>query len=108
MGAEPRFDAHGRLTGARLLPLAELGRPRIDVVVTVSGIFRDLLPLQVKLLAEAALLAASADEPPERNFVRRHALAFQAVQGGTIEQAALRAFGNADGAYGSNVKWNWA
>ena len=77
--------------------------PRIDVVVTLSGIFRDLLPLQTKLLAEAALLAAEADEPVEQNFVRKHALAFQAEHGGTIADAALRVFGNAEGAYGSNV-----
>jgi magnesium chelatase subunit H len=77
LGAKPRFDSYGRLAGAELLPLAELGRPRIDVVITLSGIFRDLLPLQVKLLAEAAFLAAGADEPLEMNFVRKHALAFQ-------------------------------
>ena len=75
MGARPRFDAYGRLTGAELIPLAELGRPRIDVVATLSGIFRDLLPLQTRLLAEAAWLAASAEEPLELNFVRAHALA---------------------------------
>jgi magnesium chelatase subunit H len=103
LGAEPRHDSYGRLTGASLVPLETLGRPRIDVVVTLSGIFRDLLPLQSKLLAEAALLAASADEPVEMNFVRKHALAFQAQHGGDIAQAALRVFGNADGAYGSNV-----
>ncbi len=103
IGAEPRFDSYGRLTGAQLLPLATLGRPRVDVVITLSGIFRDLLPLQTKLLAEAALLAASADEPAEQNFVRKHALAFQAAHGGDMEQAALRIFGNADGAYGANV-----
>jgi magnesium chelatase subunit H len=74
LGAAPRFDAVGRLCGARLVPLAQLGRPRVDVVVTLSGIFRDLLPLQVKLLAEAALLAAQADEPESMNFVRKHAL----------------------------------
>jgi len=103
IGAAPRFDSYGRLAGARLLPLAELGRPRVDVVITLSGIFRDLLPLQIKLLAEAALLAASADEPLEQNFVRKHALAFQAEHGGDLETAALRVFGNAEGAYGSNV-----
>ncbi|WP_285183761.1 cobaltochelatase subunit CobN, partial [Mycobacterium tuberculosis] len=70
LGTRPRFDGYGRLAGAELIPLAELGRPRIDVVVTLSGIFRDLLPLQIKLIAEACLLAASADEPVERNFVR--------------------------------------
>jgi magnesium chelatase subunit H len=103
MGAAPRFDGYGRLCGARLLPLAELGRPRVDVVLTLSGIFRDLLPLQTKLLAEAALLAARADEPVAENHIRRHALAFIASHGGSMETAALRVFGNADGAYGANV-----
>jgi len=51
------------------------------VVISLSGIFRDLLPLQIKLLAEAAFLAASADEPLERNFIRKHALAYQAEHG---------------------------
>ena len=103
IGAKPRFDSYGRLCGADLIPLAELGRPRIDVVVTLSGIFRDLLPLQTKLLAEAALQAAQADEPLEQNFVRRHALAYAAETGEPLETAALRVFSNADGAYGSNV-----
>lgn len=103
LGARPRFDGYGRLTGAALIPLGELDRPRIDVIITMSGIFRDLLPLQIKLLAEACFLAASADEPIEQNFVRKHALAWQAAHGGDIETAALRVFGNADGAYGSNV-----
>jgi magnesium chelatase subunit H len=103
LGARPRFDSYGRLAGAELVPLAELGRPRIDVVVTLSGIFRDLLPLQIKLLAEACFLAASADEAADANFVRKHALAYQAAHGCDLETAALRVFGNADGAYGSNV-----
>ena len=103
LGAEPRCDSYGRVSGAKLIPLEILGRPRVDVIVTLSGIFRDLLPLQTKLIAEAALLAATADEPTERNFVRKHALAFQSEHGGSIEDAALRVFGNADGAYGSNV-----
>ena len=103
MGAKPRFDSYGRLAGAQLIDLATLGRPRVDVVITISGIFRDLLPLQIKLLAEAAFLAASADEPPEMNFVRQHALAYQQAHRCDLETAALRVFGNADGAYGSNV-----
>ena len=103
MGAKPRFDSYGRLAGAILVPLAELGRPRIDVLITLSGIFRDLMPLQIKLLAEAAWLAASADEPDEMNYVRKHALAYQAQHGCDLETAALRVYGNADGAYGSNV-----
>jgi magnesium chelatase subunit H len=103
MGAAPRFDSYGRLAGAQLLPLEQLGRPRVDVVITLSGIFRDLLPLQIKLLAEAALMAASADEPIEQNFIRKHALAYIAEHGGDLETASLRVFGNAEGAYGSNV-----
>jgi magnesium chelatase subunit H len=103
MGAEPRHDSYGRLAGAQLIPLQRLNRPRVDVVVTLSGIFRDLLPLQTKLIAEAAFLAASADEPLEQNFIRKHALEFQSTHGGDLAQAALRVFGNADGAYGANV-----
>jgi magnesium chelatase subunit H len=103
MGAKPRFDSYGRLAGAELLTLEQLGRPRVDVIITLSGIFRDLLPLQIKLLAEAAFMAASADEPLAQNFIRKHALAFQAEHGGDLETASLRVFGNAEGAYGSNV-----
>ena len=103
MGALPRFDSYGRIAGASLIPLAELGRPRIDVVITLSGIFRDLMPLQIKLLAEAAFLAASADEPLEMNWIRKHSLAYQQEHGCTLEIASLRVYGNAEGAYGSNV-----
>ncbi len=103
LGARPRFDSYNRLAGAELVPLAELGRPRIDVVVTLSGVFRDLLPLQTRMLAQAALLAAEADEPDEQNFVRRHARAHAAAHGCDLETAALRVFSNAEGAYGANV-----
>ena len=103
MGCAPRFDAHNRLCGAELVPLDALGRPRVDVVVTLSGIFRDLLPLQVKLLAEAALLCAEADEPLAMNFVRAHALAEVEATGCDLRAAARRVFSNAEGAYGSNV-----
>ena len=105
MGTRPRFDSYGRLAGASLIPLEELGRPRVDVVMTLSGIFRDLLPLQTRMLAEAAYLAAVAEEPEERNFVRKHALAYQAAKGCDLETAALRVFSNADGAYGANVNY---
>ncbi|MGQ9830861.1 MAG: magnesium chelatase subunit H [Thermochromatium sp.] len=103
IGARPRFDNYGRLAGATLIPLEELGRPRIDVIITLSGIFRDLLPLQTRLLAEAAYQAACADEPVEQNFIRKHALEYQATHGCDLETAALRVFSNADGAYGANV-----
>jgi magnesium chelatase subunit H len=103
MGAEPRVDSYGRVAGAQLVPLETLGRPRIDVVISLSGIFRDLLPLQTRLLAEAALLAAQEDEPAEHNYIRAHALAHQAAHDCSLEEAALRVFSNGDGAYGANV-----
>ena len=103
MGTKPRFDGYGRLCGADLIPLETLGRPRIDVVMTLSGIFRDLLPLQTRMLAEAAFKAATADEAPEMNFVRAHALDYAAKMGVGMEEASLRVFSNAEGAYGSNV-----
>ncbi|MGB5811806.1 MAG: cobaltochelatase subunit CobN [Polyangiales bacterium] len=103
LGARPRLDSYGRLCGAELIPLETLGRPRIDVLMTLSGIFRDLLPLQTRLLAEAAWLAASADEPPQLNYVRRNALAYQAEHGVDLETAALRVVSNKEGAYGANV-----
>ena len=103
MGARPRYDSYGRLCGAELVSLADLGRPRVDVVVTLSGIFRDLMPLQVKLLAEAAWLAAMADEPSEMNAIRAHALDYAQKQGCDMETAALRVFSNAEGAYGANL-----
>jgi len=61
------------------------------------------MPLQIKLLAEAALLAANAEEPIEQNFVRKHALDYMNRMGCDMETAALRVFGNADGTYGANV-----
>ena len=103
IGARPRFDDYGRLAGAQLVPLAELGRPRIDVVITLSGIFRDLLPLQTRMIAEATYLATMADEPADQNFVRKHSLAHQAEHDCDLETASLRVFSNRQGAYGANV-----
>ncbi|NBW83466.1 hypothetical protein EBR21_17095, partial [bacterium] len=72
-------------------------------LLSAAGIFRDLLPLQTKMLAEAAYLAASADESSDMNFIRKHAMQVMAEQNCTLENAALRVFSNADGAYGANV-----
>lgn len=103
MGAKPRFDSYNRLAGAELIPLEQLGRPRIDVLVTMSGVFRDLLPLQTKMLAEAALLASEADEPGHMNFIRKHSLAYLDEHGCDMATASLRVYSNAEGAYGANV-----
>ena len=103
IGARPRFDSYGRLSGAELIPIELLGRARVDVLVTLSGIFRDLLPMQTRLLAEAAYLAAAADEPLDLNPIRRSALDYQAKHDCDLDTAALRVFSNSEGAYGSNV-----
>jgi magnesium chelatase subunit H len=80
-----------------------MGWPRIDVVATVSGVFRDLMPLQIRLLAEAAWLAAHADEPADKNYVRKHALQQAEALGCDLSAASLRVFSNAEQAYGANV-----
>jgi len=103
LGARPVVDELGSVSAVELVPLNELGRPRVDAVVTVSGIFRDLLGNQMRLLDQAARLAAAADEPPEQNAVRRHALEQAAVLGVSVEEAAARVFANAPGSYGANV-----
>lgn len=103
MGARPKLDFYNRVCGATLIPLEELKRPRIDTVMTLSGIFRDLLPLQASMLAEASYLAAIAEEPVSMNFIRKHALAYCESHGCALEAAAYRVFSNADGAYGANV-----
>jgi magnesium chelatase subunit H len=68
--------------------------------MTLSGIFRDLLPIQASMLAEASYLAATADEPVEQNFIRKHALAYCEANGCDLEEAAYRVFSNADGPTG--------
>merc|ERR1719213_1572602 len=73
VGARPVPDALGRVNKLELIPLEELGRPRIDVVVSCSGVFRDLFINQMNLLDRAVKMAAEADEPIEQNFVRKHA-----------------------------------
>ena len=70
----PLPDSLGRINQIEPVPLEELGRPRIDVVVTCSGVFRDLFINQMNLLDRAVKLVAELDEPIEQNFVRKHAL----------------------------------
>jgi magnesium chelatase subunit H len=103
LGAEPVEDELGNIADVRLLPLATLGRPRIDIVMTLSGIFRDLFHHQAGLLDKAVRLAAHADEPTEQNFVRAHALAHAAELDISLDEAAARVYSNAPGAYGANV-----
>jgi magnesium chelatase subunit H len=103
LGVRPKPDALGRVNKVELIPLEELGRPRIDVVVNCSGVFRDLFVNQMALLDRAVKLAALADEPLELNFVRKHALQQAEELGLTLEQAATRVFSNASGSYSANI-----
>lgn len=103
LGARAVADELGSISNVELIPLEELKRPRVDVVVTVSGIFRDLLHHQMRLLDKAVRLAAAADEPDELNFVRKHVLAQAAEMQVSPEAAATRIFANAPGSYGANV-----
>jgi len=105
LGARPLVDDLGRVHDVALTSLEELGRPRIDVVVSASGIFRDLFGHHLSLLDRAFHLAALADEPEERNFVRAHTRAMAHELGVPEEQAAARIFSNATGTYGTNVNF---
>src|SRR5206468_12906950 len=79
MGVRPVWVPESRrLKGVELVPLTELGRPRIDVTVRISGFFRDAFPNVVALIDKAVELDAAADEPETQNYVRRHVLRDQA------------------------------
>ncbi len=103
VGVKPKPDSVGRINKLELLSLEELGRPRIDVVVNCSGVFRDLFINQMALIDQAVKMAAEADEPLEQNFVRKHSIEQAKEQGKTIREAASRVFSNASGSYSSNV-----
>ena len=105
LGMRPVRDALNRATGVQAMPLEELGRPRIDVVMTVSGIFRDLFSPTVHLLDKAVRLAASLDEPLDQNYVRKHVLEQMAQEDCDTDEAATRVFSNAPGNYGTNVNF---
>ena len=103
VGVTPIPDSLGRVNKLQLIPLEELGRPRIDVVVNCSGVFRDLFINQMNLLDQAIKMAAEAEEPLEMNFVRKHALQQAEEMGINLRQAATRVFSNASGSYSSNI-----
>jgi magnesium chelatase subunit H len=103
IGVRPMPDSLGRVNKLELIPLQELGRPRLDVVVNCSGVFRDLFINQMALIDQGVKLAAEADEPIEMNFVRKHSLEQAVEQGISLRDAATRVFSNASGSYSSNV-----
>ncbi len=103
VGVKPKPDSVGRVNKLELLSLEELGRPRIDVVVNCSGVFRDLFINQMALIDQAVKMAAEADEPLDQNFVRKHVLEQAEKEGKSIRESASRVFSNASGSYSSNV-----
>lgn len=103
LGAKAMPDSLGRMSRVELIPLAQLGRPRIDVVITCSGIFRDLFPTVMQLLDQAVVAAALADEPSEQNYVRKRALALAAELGISLNEGARRVFAAKPGNYGTGV-----
>jgi len=103
VGVRPISDQIGRVNSLELIPLEELGRPRVDAVVSCSGVFRDLFISQMNLLDRAVKMAAEADEPAEMNFVRKHSLEQAEELGIPLRDAATRIFSNAAGSYSANV-----
>jgi len=105
LGVRPVRDALNRATEIEVIPLEELHRPRIDVVLTVSGIFRDLFAPTMALLDKAVRRVATLDEPFEMNYVRRNVQEKMATEAWAFDDAVTRVFSNAPGNYGSNVNF---
>jgi magnesium chelatase subunit H len=105
LGVRPLRDRMNRVTDVEPIPVERLGRPRVDVVMTVSGIFRDLFGATMMLLDKAVRCVAELDEPAELNPVRANVEAQVGRDGCARDEAALRVFSNAPGSYGTNVNF---
>ena len=111
MGVRPVWEERsGRVTGIELIPMEELQRPRIDVMLRISGFFRDAFPNIVHLVDRAVELVAEQKEPPEQNFLAKHVsadISEKTAAGIDGEQAktlaCYRIFGCRPGAYGAGV-----
>ena len=111
MGVRPVWEERsGRVTGIELIPIEELQRPRIDVMLRISGFFRDAFPNIVHLVDRAVELVAEQKEPPEQNFLAKHVsadISEKTAAGIDGEQAktlaCYRIFGCRPGAYGAGV-----
>jgi cobaltochelatase CobN len=103
LGVRPRWDeASRRVTGLDVIGLGELGRPRIDVVMRISGFFRDAFPHVVTLLDDAVTLVAGLDEDPADNMLRAHVLA-DLARHDDLRRATSRVFGSPPGTYGAGL-----
>ena len=105
LGVRPVRDALNRATEVEVIPLEELQRPRMDVVMTVSGIFRDLFAPTMTLLDKAVRRVASLDEPFDLNYVRRNIHEKMNANASEFDDAVTRVFSNAPGNYGTNVNF---
>jgi magnesium chelatase subunit H len=105
LGVRPVRDALNRATDVAVIPLEELKRPRIDVVMTVSGIFRDLFTPTMTLLDKAVRRVAALDEPLDLNYVRRNISESMNEGASDFDDAVTRVFSNAPGNYGTNVNF---
>ncbi|BBY32802.1 cobaltochelatase subunit CobN [Mycolicibacter minnesotensis] len=103
LGVRPEWDeASRRVSGLEVISLEELGRPRIDVTVRISGFFRDAFPHVVAMLDDAVQMVATLDEPADANFVAAHARA-DLTEHGDQRRATTRIFGSAPGSYGAGI-----
>lgn len=111
MGVRPRWsDAGDRVIGLDVIQLEELGRPRIDVTVRITGLFRDAYPNLVEMINDAVDLVAGLDESEEDNRIRAdiltdtaEAIAAGVPEGEARRDASLRVFGSPPGSYGGGV-----
>ena len=105
LGVTPRRDSLNRVTDVDVVPLDQLGRPRIDIVMTVSGIFRDVFGSTMGLLDCAVRRVAELDEPHSMNYVRKHVQEEMSARRASFDESVVRVFSNAAGNYGTNVNF---
>jgi cobaltochelatase CobN len=108
MGVEPVWDAGGRVIDVKLVPRQQLGRPRVDVVLSATGLYRDHFPNAMKQLAKAVELAARAEEADNPMYANSRAIAERLVKQGIPEAAAKKAaetriFSSESGKYGTGL-----
>ncbi|MCT2057086.1 cobaltochelatase subunit CobN [Dietzia cinnamea] len=103
LGVRPEWDeASRRVTGLEVIPTEELGRPRVDVTVRISGFFRDAFPHVIAMLDDAVRMVAELDEPDELNYVAAHTRA-DLAEHHDGRRATTRIFGSAPGSYGAGI-----
>ena len=103
IGVEPVWNASGQVRSFRVIPLEELGRPRIDVTIEITSTLRDCYPTMYELMDEAITVVASLDEPVEMNFIRKHALMSMPENDQDWRASTLRIFSNPPGVYITGV-----